>query len=83
MSTTLEVHGDQKVIDWCATEDLDPFTLSPVVRLNDDGTVTMRRQLRDSDGRLRVVDNEIATEELIVTPHTPFPVPPDAIVGES
>jgi hypothetical protein len=43
----------------------------------------VRRQLRDSDGRLRVVDNEIATEELIVTPHTPFPVPPDAIVEES
>ena len=86
MSQTLELQGGQDaIIDWLIEHDLDPLDYRCTVTLDDDGTVTLRRYVRDADGQIIIGDphacptcgrgepEQPLTEDVVVTPKRPFP----------
>lgn len=65
---------------WLTEHDVDPTDLKREVELNDDGTVTVHRFVKDAAGHFVVGNDEAQTEDVVITPHRPFPV--DLETGE-
>ncbi len=65
--------GNPDQMRWCEDHGIDPKSVRKQVTVNDDGTMTFQRILRDERGHAYVVDDEVATEPLTVKPHRPFP----------
>lgn len=65
--------GDSDIMAWVTEHGLNPHHLTKTVTLNDDGTITFHRILRQ-DGKPLIVDNEMATRAVTVTPRRPFPL---------
>lgn len=74
MPRTVTITGaDPDIMAWVTDHGLDPHHLTKTVTFNDDGTITFQRILRQ-DRKPLIVDNEMATRAVTVTPHRPFPL---------
>jgi hypothetical protein len=79
MATITVDNPTDDLMNWVREHGHVPEDMRKRIDLNDDGTVTLYRMLRGIHGGPMVVNDEVATEPVVVTPTRPIPLHVDGL----
>lgn len=79
MATLIVDNPTDDLMNWLREHGHAPEDLRKRIDLNDDGTVTLYRILRSAHGGPMVVNDEVASEPIAVTPTRPIPLHVDGL----